>query len=169
MSETRVIVCVDNNTEMVIAMTDCCNKQLQQICGVVQTDNENGIGKSYEKVCRELYPDCFFRNLISTEDDCSLNFAIRDIKTVEVAECKDISISVVDSGIDYEDEPGEDPYAYLDRLWKKLEDVPFEENKNGDLSLAVDWFAFAKGTEPEEIKKFFDMQHPDGIGHFANN
>lgn len=51
----------------------------------------------------------------------------------------------------------------LEDMWNELEDVPFDETEDGRLILAEDWRQFPKGTEREEIWKFFDKEHSMGV------
>lgn len=55
----------------------------------------------------------------------------------------------------------------LEKLWREFDDVPFDEDKDGDLILAVDWNGFEKGTDRETIREtiwhWFDVQHSKGV------
>jgi len=50
----------------------------------------------------------------------------------------------------------------IDRLWRELEDVPFDDTA-GDMILAQDFYIWKKGTEREDIWHWFDKHHPRGI------
>jgi len=52
----------------------------------------------------------------------------------------------------------------IEKLWTELEDVLFDEDSNGELILADDWFWFEKGTSREEIWQWFDDSHTKGVG-----
>lgn len=56
----------------------------------------------------------------------------------------------------------------IEDLWKELEDVSFDENKNGELILVESWFIFDKGTEREDIWHWFDEYHSQGVGWLMN-
>lgn len=53
----------------------------------------------------------------------------------------------------------------LESLWEELADVPFDENEDGELILAVDWEDFNAGTEREEIWHWFDDRHSKGVAY----
>lgn len=57
----------------------------------------------------------------------------------------------------------------IEDLWKELGDVPFDEEENGELILAEDWFIFDKGTEREDIWHWFDDHHSQGVGWLLTN
>lgn len=40
------------------------------------------------------------------------------------------------------------PFA---EIWEELEDIAFEENENGELILAEDWYIYPKGVTREYI------------------
>ena len=56
----------------------------------------------------------------------------------------------------------------LERLWDELEDVPFSENKRGELRLDKNWYNFPKGTTREDIWKWFDRHHSKGVNYLLN-
>lgn len=47
-------------------------------------------------------------------------------------------------------------------LWKSFSNVPFDESVK-DLELGQDWFVFPKGTEREDIWKWFDAHYSRGV------
>jgi hypothetical protein len=51
----------------------------------------------------------------------------------------------------------------VEKLWEELEDVPFDENENGRLVLANDWYGWSKGTMREDIWSWFAGHHSKGI------
>lgn len=51
----------------------------------------------------------------------------------------------------------------LEQFWEELEDVPFSENKDGELILEKDWLYFLAGTTREEIWHWFDDNHSKGV------
>lgn len=54
--------------------------------------------------------------------------------------------------------------ATLERRWKELGDVPFDDpGPESDMVLAVDWWCFKKGTEREDIWHWFDEHHSKGV------
>ena len=55
------------------------------------------------------------------------------------------------------------PNKPLEDKWRELADVPFDHAENGDLVLAFKWWLFDKGTEREEIWKYFDEHHSKGV------
>ena len=79
-----------------LAITDCDNKELQQICNVVYKNNEDGIGKTYADVCKELYPDNLFKQLADTGEVAMIN-PLKEIECQCVANTEDVTISVVRS------------------------------------------------------------------------
>ena len=165
MREVRIILCAVTYDDAVLAITNCDNKELQQICDIVYKNNESGIGKYYSDVCKELYPDNLFKQLADT-GEVDMIEPLKDIECQCVANTEDVTISVVRSSDPDEELSGGSEYAYLDRKWEELEDVLFVENKDGVLVLNDDWFAFSKGSTQEEIWEFFGKQHPDGLNHF---
>ena len=51
----------------------------------------------------------------------------------------------------------------LEKIWDELEDVLFDEDDDGELILADDWYLFAKGTTRTDIWHWFDDRHSKGI------
>ena len=51
----------------------------------------------------------------------------------------------------------------LARLWDEFEDVPFDEDENGEMVLSGDWFIFNAGTVREDIWKWFDERYSTGV------
>ncbi|WP_336769825.1 hypothetical protein [Bacillus bombysepticus] len=51
----------------------------------------------------------------------------------------------------------------IEELWNELGDIPFDENKNLELILTEPWLHFGAGTEREEIWRWFDNAHPEGL------
>ena len=56
----------------------------------------------------------------------------------------------------------------VEKMWRDLEDVPFDEDKNKELILAENFYDFEKGTEREEIWYWFDENHPKGVAYLLN-
>ena len=53
---------------------------------------------------------------------------------------------------------------YLEAKWRELEDVPFDEDEDGSLYLAEDWWIFGRGDYRDEvIWVFFDEHHSKGL------
>ena len=42
-------------------------------------------------------------------------------------------------------------YKTFAQVWQELEDVPFDENEEGELVLAEDWYIYPKGVTREYI------------------
>lgn len=54
--------------------------------------------------------------------------------------------------------------AALERRWKELGNVPFDDpGPDSDMVLAEDWWHFEKGTEREDIWHWFDERHSKGV------
>ncbi len=53
--------------------------------------------------------------------------------------------------------------AKLEKIWDELEDVLFDEDDNGELVLADNWYLFSKGTSREDIWHWFDERHSKGV------
>lgn len=51
----------------------------------------------------------------------------------------------------------------LEEAWRELDDIPFDEDEEGVLRISRDWNQFPKGTDREEIWKFFDREHSMGV------
>ena len=51
----------------------------------------------------------------------------------------------------------------IEKLWEELEDVPVYEHKNFALCLDVDWQEWPKGTDIEDIWRWFDEHHSKGV------
>lgn len=51
----------------------------------------------------------------------------------------------------------------IESLWKDLGNQPFIEGEDKDLLLDIDWFIFKKGTDRQEIWKWFDRNHEKGV------
>ena len=119
MRETRVVICQVTYDEAVLAITDCDNKELQQICDIVYKNNEEGIGKYYSDVCADLYPNNIFVQLADT-GEVEMIDPIKDIDCQCVANCEDVTISVVVSKVEDEEESDGSEYDYLDEKWEEL-------------------------------------------------
>lgn len=52
------------------------------------------------------------------------------------------------------------------KIWESFEDVPFDENKEGELVLAHAWYLFPKGTSREEIWHYFEEEFGVIIGEW---
>lgn len=50
-----------------------------------------------------------------------------------------------------------------EKLWDELADIPFDEDKNGELILAEPWHIFEKGTPREDIWHWFDVVYDGGV------
>lgn len=53
--------------------------------------------------------------------------------------------------------------SYIEEKWKELEDVTFNESPTKDLILNSDWFIFEKGTDKDNIHKWFNENHTKGL------
>lgn len=51
----------------------------------------------------------------------------------------------------------------IESIWDLLEDVPFDEDEDGNLILAEPFYIFEEGTSREEIWHWFDKVHPKGV------
>lgn len=54
----------------------------------------------------------------------------------------------------------------IEKRWLDLEDIPFdypEETGLKDMAIGQDWLHFEKGTEREEIWRWFDENHSKGV------
>lgn len=56
-----------------------------------------------------------------------------------------------------------DPDQEIENIWDEFEDIPMDEDSNGELVLAHDWRQFKAGTTRTEIWKWFDETHSKGI------
>lgn len=56
-----------------------------------------------------------------------------------------------------------DPDQEIENIWEEFEDVPMDEDANGELVLAHDWRQFKAGTTRTKIWKWFDEVHSKGI------
>lgn len=83
---------------------------------------------------------------------------------VDEEETDYVETIMADHDVDYliNDEM-EYPDYKLEKLWDDLEDVPFDENNEGEFILSEKWRHFPKGTEREDIWRFFDEQHSQGV------
>ena len=58
---------------------------------------------------------------------------------------------------------------FCEMKWEELEVVPFDEDDDGRLVLATDWFEFCVGDEREDvIWRWFDKNHSKGVGWLVN-
>lgn len=48
-------------------------------------------------------------------------------------------------------------------MWDNMEDIPFDEDTEGNLILGEDYEIWPKGTEREEIWHWFDENYENGI------
>lgn len=67
----------------------------------------------------------------------------------------------------WKSKPNED--ARLEKLWDELEDIPFDEDGDGELILADNWGLFAKGTTRTDIWHWFDERHSKGVAWLLND
>ena len=51
----------------------------------------------------------------------------------------------------------------VEKLWNKMEDVPFSEGIDGEMYLDEDWENFSKGTSRTDIWHWFDENHSKGV------
>lgn len=51
----------------------------------------------------------------------------------------------------------------IENKWEELEDVPMDEDAEGELVLTEDWFEFPKGMSREKIWHWFDESYSKGI------
>lgn len=51
----------------------------------------------------------------------------------------------------------------VEDLWRNLEDILFDEYKDGELYLAEDWFIFKKGTSRDAVWVWFDKAYSKGV------
>lgn len=51
----------------------------------------------------------------------------------------------------------------IEQKWRELEDVPMDEDSEGELFLADAWYIFPKGAKREEIWHWFDKRHSKGV------
>jgi hypothetical protein len=58
--------------------------------------------------------------------------------------------------------------AKLETKWIELEDIPFDEDSNGELILSEGWYLFPAGTSREEIWHWFDERHSKGVAWLLN-
>lgn len=68
-------------------------------------------------------------------------------------------------------------YRMVERLWKDLTDVPFQEDEDGRLILEKEYVmkcgtrvikTLPAGTDREEIWHWFDEMHPKGVAYLLN-
>lgn len=55
--------------------------------------------------------------------------------------------------------------SYFESLWRELEDIPFDEDENTNLVLAIEWQGYPIGTNREEIWHWFDDNHSKGVAY----
>lgn len=53
--------------------------------------------------------------------------------------------------------------SQIKKIWALLSDIPFDEDNDGRLLLGEDFALWKKGTEREEIWKWFDQNHTKGV------
>lgn len=53
----------------------------------------------------------------------------------------------------------------IESIWDNMEDVPFDEDENGELTLSKPYFIFPEGTRRETIWHWFDENYSAGIGN----
>ncbi len=56
----------------------------------------------------------------------------------------------------------------IERIWRKLEDIPFDENREQELVLAKDFYIFKKGTPRSYLWHWFDEKYPKGVAYLLN-
>lgn len=57
------------------------------------------------------------------------------------------------------------PYCdkHLEQLWNELEDVPFDDQPESDMTLTQPWHGFPVGTEREDIWRWFGARYTRGV------
>ncbi|MBE5919677.1 MAG: hypothetical protein E7272_07505 [Pseudobutyrivibrio ruminis] len=99
MREPRVLLAVCTYDEMVLCLSDCDNDELQKICETVYANNQEGIGKYWYEVAEELYPECYFKQLVDNGGPTD-HYILNELITENIAHCEDITISAVISTVE---------------------------------------------------------------------
>jgi uncharacterized phage-associated protein len=94
------------------------------------------------------------------------SFAWKRARTSEAPGISDAALKVdvvkemSEKGMFYDD--------YYEDLWDELGAEPVDEDKDGRLLLADDWYIFPKGTDTLTIWHWFDEKHSKGVGWLMN-
>jgi len=58
--------------------------------------------------------------------------------------------------------------THLEKLWDELGDIPFDEDSEDEIILAVDFNIFQKGTAQYNIWHWFDEKHSKGVAYLLS-
>lgn len=53
--------------------------------------------------------------------------------------------------------------SIIEEMWQALDDVPFDEQANGELILSEEWLSFDEGTTRDDIWHWFDKNYSKGV------
>lgn len=53
--------------------------------------------------------------------------------------------------------------SIIEEMWQALDDVPFDEQANGELILSEKWLSFDEGTTRDDIWHWFDKHYSKGV------
>lgn len=53
--------------------------------------------------------------------------------------------------------------SIIEEMWQALDDVPFDEQANGELILSEKWLSFDEGTTRDDIWRWFDKHYSKGV------
>ena len=56
----------------------------------------------------------------------------------------------------------------IENLWDELADIPVFEDEEGNMCIDIEWNGWKRGTDREEIWKWFDEHHSKGVGWLMN-
>ena len=138
-----------------------------------ETDEKGG-------VCEDSLEDWFGAKILNIYDGCCLlvgNYGGGRWFSYDLGEVAgEPTIESVESVVSYHlfrdlKIPGElvcveNSDDYIEEKWRQLSEPPFDEaDVPGDMILAEDWWIFQKGTDRQEIWKWFDKRHSKGVAY----
>jgi hypothetical protein len=141
-------------------------------CVVTQFDRvkeKGGSKKKSEKVIKAqaVMPG----RVMCAYSEGTLGITIRQIDlmvTLRIDELYEILKAAADASRELEASmPQEYKDAELETRWREMDDVPFDESDESPsgMILAEKWWVFQKGTDREDIWRWFGSKHSKGVEH----
>ncbi len=103
MSEIRMLVLSEDYGESVLVLSDLSNDKLTEVLKQIESDIEDGIGRSSFEVAESLYPDCVYKEILDTGvTDCT---ELKELHTKSVTHYSEFTFSVVQSSMQRKEIP----------------------------------------------------------------
>jgi hypothetical protein len=113
-------------------------------------------------------------NIACAYSEGTIAFSVREINqmyTIRIDELYEILKAAAEASREFTASmPKEYKDAELEAQWRELEDAPFDESDESPsgLILAEKWREFPKGTDREDIWRWFDDRHSKGVAYLIH-